>query len=122
MITINGTTIAITGNSSALSIYNVVVDVVRPVSVTTSAGQEESTTALATNWMCAIIWKIGREKVLFDKTSHLLDAVMTCRVIPGVTVLRSDRVIHNDVSYDIVDVIDINNLGRRLKIVLRRVE
>lgn len=119
---INGTEINITATTSALNIYNVIVDVVRPVSEITSTGREEELETLAENWLCSIKWKSGKEKILFDKTSHLLDAELICRVIPGETVKRSDQIIHNDISYDIVDVIDINNLGRRLKIVLRRVE
>lgn len=117
---INDTTISITGHTPRLQIYNCLVDVVRPVKVATSTGAVESTVTLATNLMCAIRWKMGSEKILFAKETHFLDAVLTCRVIAGVTVKTSDRIVYKGGVFEIVDVTDINNLGRRLRIALRR--
>lgn len=122
MITVNSTTIRITHHSPSLQIYNCIVDVVRPVKVTTSTGISESTNVLATNWLCAIKWKMGSEKILFDKETYFLDAILTCRVIPGVTVETSDRIVYQGDVFEIVGIIDINNLGRRLRIAIRRLK
>ena len=118
---INATTISITGHNPALRIYNVVVDIIRIVKVVTSTGIQESTETLASNWSCAINWKMGSEKILFDKETYFQDAVLTCRVIGGVTITNTDRVVHEGNVFEIVGITDINNLGRRLKIALRRV-
>ena len=119
---VNDLTIKVAAHSPSLQIYNCMVDVVRPVKVTTSTGVVESLTTLASNLMCAIKWKSGSEKILFNKESYFLDAVMTCRVIPGVVVKVSDRVVYQGNTFEIVDVISINNLGRRLSVALRRVQ
>ncbi len=119
---INGTTIAITAHNPSLQIYNVVVDVVRPVRVTTSTGISESTSTLISNLPCAIEWKNENERILFDKETYFLDAVLTCRNVAGVTVKTSDRVVYRSDVFEIVGVIDIDNLGRRLRIALRRIK
>lgn len=120
-VRINDTTIEIDAHSPSLQIYNCIVDVVRPVRVTTSTGRQESDDTLASNWPCAIKWKSGTEKVLFNKDTYFLDAILISRVIPGVTVKQSDRVIFDGDTFEIVDVRDVNNLHRRLRIALRRV-
>ena len=117
---INGTTINITAHTPRLQIYNVLVDIVRPVKISTSTGIEESTVVLAANLMCAIGWKTGSEKIMFNKVSYFLDAIMICRVF-GTAVKVSDRVVHQGNVFEIVDVMDISNLGRRWKIALRRI-
>ncbi len=118
---VNDTTIEVQSHSPSLRVYNCGVDVVRPVRTTTSTGQAETTVALATDWQCAIKWKSGAEKILFGKNSYFLDAVLICRVIPGVVVKVSDRIIYLGDAFEIVDVRDINNLGLRYKIALRRI-
>lgn len=120
-VRVNDTTIDVGAHSPSLQVYNCMVDVVRPVRVNTSTGQQETVVAIASNWLCAIRWKSGAEKILFDKKSYFLDAVLTCRVIPGETVKVTDRIVYLDDVFEIVDLMDINNLGRRLRIALRRV-
>ena len=119
---INDTTISIAGHNPGLKIYNVVVDIIRIVKVVTTTGVQESTETLASSWSCAIKWKMGSEKILFDKETYFLDAVLTCRVIGDVTVTTDDRIVHDGNVFEIVGLIDINNLGRRLKIAIRRLD
>lgn len=118
---INGKTFDIAAHNPSLRVYNCSVDVVRITTVTTSTGKAESRTTLATDWQGAIEWKSGAEKILFDKTTYFQDAVLLCRVIPGETVTTNDRIVYQGNDYEIVDVVDIDNLGRRLRIALRRV-
>ena len=118
---IGNTTIGVTAHSPALRIYNVVADFVRTVRVHTSTGPQESELVLASSVPAAIKWKRGREKVLFDKDTHLLDAAMRCRMIPGVTVTTKDRIRFNGDTYEIVDVVDVRNLHLLMAIDLRKV-
>lgn len=119
---INGTTINITAHSPSLQIYNCIVDVVRPVKVPTSTGIGESTTTLISNMECEIEWKREAEKILFDKETYFLDAVLLCRKVAGVTIKTSDRIVYQGDVFEIVGVIDIDNLGRLLRIAIRRIK
>ena len=119
---INGTTIDITAHSPSLRVYNVLVDVLRPVRVQTSTGAAENLEVIASNISGHIKWKSGNEKILFDKTTHLLDATLKCRVIPGVTIATTDRIRYNGDTFEIVDVVNVNNLGQLLSIDLRKIE
>ena len=119
---INNTTIEIDAHSPALKIYNVVVDIVRPVKVRTSTGPAESELVLAGGIAAHIKWRRGGEKVMFDKDTHLLDATLHCRVIAGTTIKTTDRVKYNGDTYEIVDVVNVNNLNRLLSIDLKKVE
>ena len=119
---INNTIIDVTAHNPALRIYNVVVDVLRPVKVVTSTGVAESTITLVSNLMCAIRWKSGSERILFDKITHYLDATLRCRRPAGVTLTTDDRIRHDSKDYEIVDIVDVNNLGRLLKMSIRKVE
>lgn len=119
---INSTTIDITGHNPSLQIYNCTVDVLRPVKVVISTGVAESYTTLVSNWACAIRWKTGRERIMFDKTSYFMDAELTCRVPGGVTIKTTDRVVYNSDVFEIVGLTDIQNLGRRLRISIKRIE
>lgn len=118
---INDTTFDVIAHSPSLRIYNCLVDVVRITTVTTSTGRQEVRTALATNWQSSIKWKSGKEKVMFDKDTYFQDASVLMRVIPGETVTTKERIVYLDKDYEIVDVMDISNLGTRLLIAIRRV-
>ena len=119
---INDTTIALVAHDPSLRIYNVLVDVVRPVKISSPTGIVESTTVLVSNMSAAIKWKSSEEKILFDKESYFLDAVMSCRVPAGVIILSTDRIVHQGITYEIVaPPTNVNNLGTLLRIALRRV-
>ena len=118
---INAKTFDVAGHNPALRIYNVAVDVVRINRVQTSTGPQESEVVLAGSVPGHIKWKRGREKVLFDKDTHLLDAALHCRMIPGVTVTTKDKIRYDGELYDIVDVINVRNLGVLLVIDLRKI-
>ena len=118
---INRTTIGVTAHSPALRIYNVVVDVIRIVKVITSTGEQVSEVVLAGSVPAGIKWKRGSEKVMFDKDTHWLDATLRCRAIAGVTVTDKDMIKFAGESYEIVDVVDVRNLGRLLKIDIRKI-
>lgn len=118
---INNTTIAITSHSPSLQIYNVVVDVIRLTRISTSTGIQESKETIVSNMLCSIRWRTGSERILFDKMSYFRDATLRCRS-QGKTITKADRIRHGGLDYEIVSVIDVNNLGQLLMIDIRRVE
>lgn len=117
---INDTTIDIVGYDNALHIYNCRVDVVRPVRSATSTGIAETTVMLVYRLMCAIEWKMGSEKILFDKETYFLDAILTCRNVAAGVIETTDRIVYKDDTFEIVGIVDIDNLGRRLRIAIKR--
>ncbi len=119
--TVGDSEIDITSHTNSLAVYNVAVDVIRITYTTTALGPTESENTIHTSLPCAIKWKSGNEKILFDKKTHYLDAIMRCRkVTPEIT--EKDRIKYNNEYYDIVDLYDFNNLGTLLEIVLKKVE
>ncbi len=117
---INRTTIDITAHNPALQIYNVVVDVIRLVKVPGSTGIDETEVVLVSGLQAHIRWRTGRERILFDKTTWFRDATLKCRV-QAVTITTHDRIRHNGLDFEIVSLIDVNNLGRRLLMDIRRI-
>lgn len=118
---IGSTTISITQSNPSLQIYNVIVSVIRPVNEVTSTGTEETETTLIASLSAHIVWRTGRERILFDKSTYFRDATLICRTPAGVVITTRDRVRHNGLDYEIVSLIDIRNLGRRLRMDIRRI-
>lgn len=116
------TKIAITSVTNAVGIYNVTVDVIRDTKVNSSTGVSLTPVTIVTSMPCRIRWTSGREKMMFNKDTHYLDAVLHCRVPAGVTIVTSDRIFYNDEYYEIVDVRDFRNLGVLLEITIKKVE
>lgn len=118
---INDTTIAITQHNPALQVYNAFVDVIRLVRVVTSSGTQKSETVIVSNMPCAIRWRSGKERILFNKTTYFRDATLRCRV-QAETITTNDIIRHNGLDYEIVSAIDVRNLHKLLVIDIRRVE
>ncbi len=118
-IQVNDTIITADGTTNALKVYNCLVNIIRATKANTALGTSESEVTLHTNLQCTIKWKRGRERILFNKTTHDLDAIMRCRKV-DITV--NDRVVYQGKTYEIVDLYDYNNLGRLLVIALRKLE
>jgi len=118
-IHVNGTTIAGVSTSNALSIYNVFVDVVRVTRINTALGMEEIERVIVSNHPAHIKWKMGSEKIQFDKTTHYRDATLRCR---ATDVTTKDRIRYLDQMYEIVDVVDVRNLGQLLSMDIKRIE
>ncbi len=118
---INGTTIRISQHTPALQIYNVVVDVVRVIKVVTSTGTEDSEEVIVPSMQGHIRWRVGRERIMFDKVSYFRDATLRCRR-PGVTITTNDCIRFNGLDYEIVSIIDVRNLGILLSIEIKRTQ
>jgi len=110
--------IEVSDHTNALAVYNVLVDVIRLTNTNTALGHTESEDTLFSNMPCAIRWKSGSEKILFNKSTHYLDAVLRCRKRDITT---KDRIRLDGSDYEIVDLYDYNNLGRLLVIGLRKI-
>lgn len=120
-IQVNSTTITAAGTTNSLQVYNCLVDVVRIAKTSTARGVTEVPTNILTNMPARIRWTGGRERLQFDKQTHYRDATLHCRK-GGVTITTKDRIKYNDEMFEIVDVQDFRNLGKLLKIGLKRIE
>ena len=122
-IQVGDTSIGATSVTNGVSVYNCFVDVVRSTKVNGPGGITPNTSTIVTNMPCAIKRKTGREKYLFNKQTHYLDAVLRCRVPAGVTILSTDRIVYSGDTYEIVDKPeDVNNLGILLIIRIKKVK
>lgn len=120
-ISVGDTVITATSTANALQVYNCLVDVVRVVKVNGSEGMTETSTTIVTSMPCTIEWKTGRERVLFDKDTYMLDAVLRCRKPAGVTIVATDRIVFNGETYEIIGrPVDVRNLGILLSINIKR--
>ena len=119
---VGDTEIAVTSVTNAVAIYNITVDVIRLTKVSGSRGTSETPVTLVTSMLCHIKWLRGKEKILFNKKTHLLDAILYCRKPGGVTITVTDLVTYNGNDYEIVDVMDFRNLGVLLEIAIRKVK
>jgi len=113
------TAIEATSVTNGVAIYNIVVDVIRMTKVTSGTGTTETPVTIVSNMLCSIKWKSGGEKILFNKETHYLDAVLRCR--KSVTILCSDKISYNGDTYEIVDLYDYNNLGRLYVIAIKKI-
>ena len=121
LIGVGDTTIEATSVVNSVAVYNVTVDVIRNTVVVGARGNANTPVTIVNDMPCTIKWTSGREKMLFNKKTHLLDAVLRCRVPAGVTIVVSDIIEYDSKQYEIVDVVDFNNLGKILVIGLRKV-
>lgn len=117
-IKVNSTTIVTSGGTNALKIYNCLVNVIRVTKTNVGGIAGESENTIHTNIPCTIKWKSGGEKILFNKETHYLDAVLRCR---KVDITTNDKIVYNSKTYEIVDLYDDNNLGKLLVIALRKI-
>ena len=118
-INVNSTIIKASGTSNRLKVYNCLVDVMRDTKTSGGMGTGRTPVTLHSDMLCAIKWKSGGEKILFNKETHYLDAIMRCR---KVDITTKDKIEYKGKTYRIVDLYDYNNLGKRLVIALRKVE
>ena len=121
-ITVGDTEIAVTSVTNAVSVYNILCNVIRDDKVNSSEGQSVTPVAIVTNMPGHIKWLSGREQVLFNKQTHILDGILHCRVPVGVTIVNTNRILYNGDYYNIVDIRDFRNLGVLLEIALRKVK
>lgn len=61
---------------------------------------------------CRINWSRGREKLMFGKNDYLRDAKVYCRVVSDVLV--SDVVVIKSVRYNIVGIVDIDEVNKQM--------
>jgi len=120
-ISVGGSEIEAQGHTNAFSVYNLTVDVIRNTITTGALGISKTPVTIVNSMPCDIKWTSGREKMKFDKKTHFLDAVLRCRVPAGITIVESDLISYNSKNYEIVDVVDFNNLGTLLVIGLKKV-
>ncbi len=97
------------------------VDVVRMDKTNTGLGATETPQTIVANMPCSIKWLQGKEKILFDKETHFMDGVLKCRKPTGATIKTTDKILYNTEYYEIVDLIDVNNLGVLLTITIKKV-
>lgn len=106
---------------NSVAVYNVLVDVIRDTKINSSEGIAITPVPLHVSVPCHIKWK-GGEKLLFKKQSHYVDAILSCRKPTGETIVETDRILYNEKYYEIVNINDVNNLGKLLQIAIKRVK
>lgn len=116
---INGTTIEATAHHNVLSVYNILVDIIRLAKIKTSIGANATEQVPYHNLPAAIRWSKGSEKLMFDKTTWYRDATMRCRYCD---IKTTDKVRYLGKDFEIVDIINFRNLNKRLVITLKRLE
>lgn len=119
---IGDTSIEVTSVTNDVAVYNLTVNVVRMTKTNTALGVAETPVTIVTSLLCSIKWLSGKESVKFNKDTHTLDGVLSCRVPAGVTVVNTDKIYYNSVYYEITNVEDINNLGVLLQISIKRIK
>jgi len=122
IIQVNSTAIEVTGTTNSLQVYNCFVNVVRVARTNTAAGITEVETDVVTNMPCRIRWHTGKERMQFDKQTYYRDATLHCRIPAGISITNKDRISYKGETFEIVDVQDFRNLGRLLKIGLKRIK
>ena len=121
-IQVGDTTIEATYVVNNVAVYNITVDVIRNAISVGARGNTLTPSTIVNDMPCTIKWTSGKEKMLFKKKTHFLDAILRCQVPAGVTIVESDIISYDSKDYEIVDVIDVNNLGKILKIGLRKIK
>ncbi len=119
-IQVGDTAIEMTSVVNSVAVYNILCNVVRDTKANSSEGVGLTPVVKVTDMPGHIKWLSGREKILFNKKTHLLDAILHCQVPAGFTIVNTDRIYYNGEYYDIVDVRDFNNLGVLLEIAIRK--
>lgn len=100
--------------------YNAKVNVLRIAKTSDNmGGWTEVENVLYNNLPCRINWTKGIEKIQFQKDTHYCDAKMFCRVV-DITV--NDRISYSNKTYEIVDVNDPDEKGKRLVVGLKLIE
>lgn len=113
------TVFEVTSHTNSVGVYNILVDVIRITKTNTAGGPTEAEAVLHANMPACIKWKSGGEKILFNKETHYLDALLRCR---KVDITTKDRIRYNAQDYEIVDLYDFENLGILLVIGLHKIE
>lgn len=119
---VGDTEIELTSVVNKVSAYNLIVDVVRMTKVRSPEGMSEESVTIVNQMPCGIIWLSGKEKILFNKETHVLDGILSCRKPAGVTITNSDKFFYNEETYEITDVEDVNNLGVLLRISIKKIK
>jgi len=121
-IQVGNTSIEMTQVVNSVDVYNITVDVIRNAITVGARGNTLTPSTIVNDMPCMIRWTSGKERMLFAKKTHFLDAVLRCRVPAGITIVNTDIIEYNSEQYEIVDVVDYRNLGTLLIIGLRKVK
>lgn len=104
---------------SLQSLFNAKVNILRITSTPSAMGPTEIANVLHNNLPCRINWKAGTQRIFFDKETYFRDGKLFCGVV-DVTV--KDRVQYGSKTYEIVDVNNVDEVGRFLALNLKLVE
>jgi len=105
---------------SFAGLLNIKVNVIR-ITKTPGAlgGWAEVGHVLHNNLPCRINWKRGQEKIFFAKNNYFRDGKMYCKIVD---INIKDRVQYNSREYEVVDVNNVDEVGRFLVLDIKLVE
>lgn len=120
-ISVGSTVIEATSTTCKLQVYNCLVSFIRMTILPGALGNAEVPTTLVT-LMSHIKWTSGSERIMFNKETHYLDAILRCRKPAGITIKTTDKMIYNGETYEIVGPYDPHNLGTLLVMGLKKIK
>ena len=108
----------VTYDTCSVSQYNLTCDVIRMTRTNTSLGYTNTSVTVADSMLCSIEWNRGTVSNKNSKETTKIDGILRCR--KPCEILTSDKVYYNEKYYEIVYVLDVNNLGVLLEIGIKR--
>ncbi len=100
--------------------YNSKINILRSNRVEDEIGSwEVIEVTLHENLPCRINWTKGTEKIQFNKITHFCDAKVFCRAI-DITV--KDVVLFDEKRYEILNVINFDNMNRYIRLEILKIE
>jgi len=100
-------------------LFNIKMNVERPTEVADDYGTVTTTWAmLHYQQPCRVNWLKGDEKVFTDRKSHFRDAKVYCDVID---IVVKDRITIGGNVFEVIEVANIDNVGKFLTIFLEKI-
>lgn len=102
-------------------LYNKTADILRIILTSDSmGGSTEVKTVLYNNWKCRINWSKGHEKIQFGKDTHYRDAKVYGSVLKNIQ--QRDRFRYNGKDYEIINIINVDELDTYMILEIRIIE
>jgi len=100
-------------------LFNSKVDILRVTRVSDGMGSgTEVRAVLHKNLACRLNWSRGAERIMFDKETYFRDGKFYCNVVDITT---NDRMRFGAVTYEIVSVSNVDEVGKYLIVEIRLV-
>jgi len=96
-------------------LFNKTVDVLRVTSTNTALGSTEVVTTHIEDLPCRLQWTSGSERTEVGKSGKVRACNMYCSVVD---IVQEDRISYNEKTYEILNIVNLDEADRYLKIEL----